>query len=793
MVITTTPQEQEAVGVKDPEGVAMRKMWRPRQPVKAPLKAVRVKDAQGVSVIVVDRKVEESILGAPVVMAAMDREKGPMEDGVAVCRMDALDGSPVKTRLEPVGVKDAEGVAAGKVRRPRQTVKAPLEAMRVKDTVGVAAGKMWRPRQPTKAPLEAMGVKDAIGVAVISVDRKVEESILGAPVVVAAGGGEKGPLEDGIMVCQVDALDGAPVMTRQEAVGVKDAEGVAVGKMWWTRKPAKASLEALGVKDDKGIAMITVDQKVKASVLGAPMVVAAGRGDKGPLEEGIIVCQVDAVDGASVIAMTQQEALGVNDTEEVPVGKMWWPRRLAKATPEAAGVKDVEGVAVIAVDGVVKPLVLQVPVVAAAEGGEKGSLEDGTVVCQVDTLDGAPVIATDEKEEISVQGNPVFSAVDQKVDTPGVEGVQAITMKGNGKEDKEGIKWLKHYSTAQSILMVGDGDFSFSLALATTFGSGWNLVATSLDSYEALTSKYGKAESNVRELKRLGATVLHGVDAKKMMLHSYLETRRFDRIVFNFPHAGFNGRENWLRVIKAHKQLVHGFLANARQLLRPYGEIHLSHKTGLPYDAWDIEQLAYKSCLIMVRKVDFSKEDYPGYNQKKGDGVTCDESFPLGPCCTFMFCVEDVEKLKQAHGNRVGLISSCLGGSKFYPGISATDMAWPFDLHPAWPQPHFPPLHLPIAFDPCPFGAAGMEYPFDCYGTSFHHQDMVQPTHQQQQPWYQVGPPPIEQPWTPQEQQSLQRGYEIHRQLTPSLEDRYMESVEKQAMFEMLIQVYGRQ
>ncbi|KAI4986378.1 hypothetical protein ZWY2020_019008 [Hordeum vulgare] len=232
--------------------------------------------------------------------------------------------------------------------------------------------------------------------------------------------------------------------------------------------------------------------------------------------------------------------------------------------------------------------------------------------------------------------------------------------------------------------MVGDGDFSFSLALAATFGSGWNLVATSLDSYEALTSKYGKAESNVRELKRLGATVLHGVDAKKMMLHSYLETRRFDRIVFNFPHAGFNGRENWLRVIKAHKQLVHGFLANARQLLRPYGEIHLSHKTGLPYDAWDIEQLAYKSCLIMVRKVDFSKEDYPGYNQKKGDGVTCDESFPLGPCCTFMFCVEDVEKLKQAHGNR----------------------------------------------------------------------DMVQPTHQQQQPWYQVGPPPIEQPWTPQEQQS---------------------------------------
>ena len=65
-----------------------------------------------------------------------------------------------------------------------------------------------------------------------------------------------------------------------------------------------------------------------------------------------------------------------------------------------------------------------------------------------------------------------------------------------------------------------------------------------------LTIKYGNAESNVRELKRLGATVLHGVDAKMMKLHSYLEMRRFDRIVFNFPHAGFKGREKWQRVIK---------------------------------------------------------------------------------------------------------------------------------------------------------------------------------------------------------------------------------------------------
>jgi hypothetical protein len=65
------------------------------------------------------------------------------------------------------------------------------------------------------------------------------------------------------------------------------------------------------------------------------------------------------------------------------------------------------------------------------------------------------------------------------------EEAQAVAAEGNGKaeKDEEGIKWLKHYSSAQSILVVGDGDFSFSLALAAAFGSGENLVATSLDSY----------------------------------------------------------------------------------------------------------------------------------------------------------------------------------------------------------------------------------------------------------------------------------------------------------------------
>ncbi|RCV12145.1 hypothetical protein SETIT_2G246000v2 [Setaria italica] len=99
-----------------------------------------------------------------------------------------------------------------------------------------------------------------------------------------------------------------------------------------------------------------------------------------------------------------------------------------------------------------------------------------------------------------------------------------------------------------------------------------------------------------------------------MKFHTDLKNRRFDRIVFNFPHAGFNGHETEL----LHKKLVSGFFRNACHLLRRHGEIHISHKTGHPYDRWDLERLASKSSLVLIEKVGFHKEDYPGYNQKRG-------------------------------------------------------------------------------------------------------------------------------------------------------------------------------
>lgn len=63
-------------------------------------------------------------------------------------------------------------------------------------------------------------------------------------------------------------------------------------------------------------------------------------------------------------------------------------------------------------------------------------------------------------------------------------------------------------------------------------------------------TKYKNAKSNLDQLVNLGASLIHGLDATKMKLHSDLKMRKFDLIVYNFPHAGFHGKEDDYRLIK---------------------------------------------------------------------------------------------------------------------------------------------------------------------------------------------------------------------------------------------------
>jgi 25S rRNA (uracil2634-N3)-methyltransferase len=194
-----------------------------------------------------------------------------------------------------------------------------------------------------------------------------------------------------------------------------------------------------------------------------------------------------------------------------------------------------------------------------------------------------------------------------------------------------------------------------------------------------------------------------------------------------------------------HKELLWGFFFNARHLVRRYGEIHVTHKTGLPYDRWDLEHLASGSSLAMVEKVPFQKEDYPGYNQKRGDGARCDEPFDLGACCTFKFQIGDLKKLKKRNGKRPGSIPS-LGGSNIHPGNWTTDRG-PFHHLPPFesrPWQHFPqPDNTGRMLMPPPPYIADQR-PQPCFPPNsdgmvrapyFHQHDSFHPTASMPGPW----------------------------------------------------------
>uniref|UniRef100_A0A2N9FVR0 25S rRNA (uridine-N(3))-methyltransferase BMT5-like domain-containing protein n=1 Tax=Fagus sylvatica TaxID=28930 RepID=A0A2N9FVR0_FAGSY len=205
------------------------------------------------------------------------------------------------------------------------------------------------------------------------------------------------------------------------------------------------------------------------------------------------------------------------------------------------------------------------------------------------------------------------------------------------KMDREVEIWKKHYSSKHRILLVGEGDFSFSLCLARAFGSARNMVATSLDTQEDIARKYRKGIGNVRKLEERGCFVLHEVDAEQMSQHFFLRTQRFDRIVYNFPHVGFLFSENNYRQIQLNKRLVKSFLKNAKVLLRKEGEIHVAHKEGEPYSKWDLVGIAEEIGLVLHDVVPFYKDDYRGYRNKRGHGSCPDAQFNLGDCSTYKF------------------------------------------------------------------------------------------------------------------------------------------------------------
>jgi len=280
----------------------------------------------------------------------------------------------------------------------------------------------------------------------------------------------------------------------------------------------------------------------------------------------------------------------------------------------------------------------------------------------------------------------------------------------NGKGEYEGGKHhgendeTMGYQRGMSVLTVGDGDFTFALAVARIVvgrprhhdvsemkesmkrpetndeGCGF-VMATSYEDTDTLHRVYPDFEATLQSLRTFSGgknnhvKVGYKVDATKLQStlpknvfaageavnkHSD-NSRKFHRICWNFPCTAIgNGKDGQNEAMEENKELVRQFMISALPFLdEECGEIHMAHKTKPPYNHWGLETVAMEGVQQYFRKgnvkewntgtrkfefrgkVVFDKCALPPYTPRK---ALDRKSFPCHDACVYVFGWNGIEK-----------------------------------------------------------------------------------------------------------------------------------------------------
>ncbi|KAK9433030.1 hypothetical protein V1505DRAFT_364229 [Lipomyces doorenjongii] len=283
-----------------------------------------------------------------------------------------------------------------------------------------------------------------------------------------------------------------------------------------------------------------------------------------------------------------------------------------------------------------------------------------------------------------------------------------IASKSKGNSYKAGAngpsysnKLIKFYKDTDDILLVGEGDFSFTKALLLPPHSFTpdRITTTAFDSRDDLHKKYpDTGEQILKFLEEYKAPekpvncdseksededdesfyhvdacqnpgqadavtdrhsdepkkvkVLFKVDATALTKTKYLRKRKFDCCVFNFPHTG-SGITDQDRNILKNQELLDGFFKSVTSILKTSGTVVVTLFDGLPYSLWNLKDLAKESGFETVRSGKFVWEYYEGYKHRKtsGMGDTTKKSQERD-ARTYIFQKVDPNKKDNAPANR---------------------------------------------------------------------------------------------------------------------------------------------
>lgn len=173
-------------------------------------------------------------------------------------------------------------------------------------------------------------------------------------------------------------------------------------------------------------------------------------------------------------------------------------------------------------------------------------------------------------------------------------------------------------------LILGDGNFSFSLSLLKILSSNFKLVATSLEAQSNVLRRKQAGDNLSKLIQFENAHVLHEVDCTKLSNYEVLKeiSPTYDRVIFNFPHIGGKSK------IQCNRILLKDFFVSLveSQLLSDAGEVHLTlchGQGGTPGEdsqrgyenSWKAVEMAAEGGFVLDRIEPFNTTDYPEYTQ----------------------------------------------------------------------------------------------------------------------------------------------------------------------------------
>ncbi|KAK0055081.1 ferredoxin-fold anticodon-binding domain-containing protein 1 [Biomphalaria pfeifferi] len=169
-----------------------------------------------------------------------------------------------------------------------------------------------------------------------------------------------------------------------------------------------------------------------------------------------------------------------------------------------------------------------------------------------------------------------------------------------------------------NVLIVGDGDFSFTVSLMKKANLVGPQVTTSTIQTKDAIQQLQLGSENIDFLTEIGVDVLFETDARELHSHPVVRLKDYHRIIFNFPLAD---RHN----IKKNRALLEEFFASCHQILVCEGHVFVTlckGQGGTPadqpmrswHDSWQVLAMAANAGFLLNNILTFDISSFPGYH-----------------------------------------------------------------------------------------------------------------------------------------------------------------------------------